>query len=203
MTKGNNYFTYTKEDIGKIDAVSFMDKTIESMILEGAKISRRSPRTFIVSYTEPEMESFRYEISRRDSRRHFTVKLTLTMYDGTAVLTRRYKDITVESLAEIIQNIYGGVKRSRSKAMNELGPFRTKVTDSLLEQGYSCIGSSNSSMAFRGNDKNVSISISELGLFKAVVRFTRKVSGVSKAFETGAPVSVENADKLVQWIGAR
>ena len=201
MTAETNYYQYA--DASAVDALKFIDETIENIVLKGARIDRLSPRSFRVSYSEPELGDFcHYDISRRESKGHFSVKLNLTLADGTVAGSRRFKDITSESLAAIIQGMYNEVKKSRSLAMGELEEFRKIVTDELTSQGYSCIGISPYSMAFRGNNKNVSVTISELGRFRAVIRLTRKTGGVRRAFETGAAVSAANAKLLVTRINS-
>ena len=208
MATETNYYQY--EDAASVDALKFIDDTIGGIIVPDAKISRLSPRSFRVSYSEPELGDFcHYDISLRASnsrnpstRGHFSVKLSLTLADGTVAGSRRFKDITADSLTTIIQGMYKEVKKSREAAMGELEEFRKVVTDSLTAQGYSCIGISPYSMAFRGNNKNVSVTISELGRFRAVIRLTRKKDGVRRAFETGAAVSAENARLLVQRVNS-
>lgn len=206
MANETNYYQY--EDASSVDALKFIDETIDSINLPDASIARLSPRSFRVSYSEPELGDFcHYDISLRASnsrsettKGHFSVKLNLTLADGTVAGSRRFKDITAESLTAIIQGMYKEVKKSRSLSMGELEEFRKIVTDDLTSQGYSCIGISPYSMAFRGNNKNVSITISELGRFRAIIRLTRKKDGVRRAFETGAAVSRENALALVNRI---
>lgn len=44
--------------------------------------------------------------------------------------------------------------------------------------------------------------ISELGRFRAVIRLTRKSSGVRRAFETGAAVFKETAKSLVHTVNS-
>lgn len=201
MTSETNYYQYS--DPSSIEAVRFIDETIDSIILDDARIERLSPRSFRVSYSEPSLGDFcHYDISRREAKGHFSVKLNLTLADGTVAGSRRFKDITSESLASIVQGMYTEVKKSRSMAMGELDEFRKIVTDELTSAGYSCIGISPYSMAFRGNNKNVSVTISELGRFRAVIRLTRKTGGVKRAFETGAAVSAENARNLVKRVNS-
>lgn len=199
MSNENNYYQYSNPE--SIDAVQFVDDTISGINLEDARIERLSPRSFRVSYAEPSLGDFcHYDVSRREAKGHFSVKLNLTLADGTVAGSRRFKDITAESLASIVQGMYTEVKKSRSMAMGELDEFRDIVTRELTGDGYSCIGISPYSMAFRGNNKNVSVTISELGRFRAVIRLTRKSDGVKRAFETGAAVSAENARLLVQRV---
>ena len=190
MSNENNYYQYSNPE--SIDAVQFVDDTISGINLEDARIERLSPRSFRVSYAEPSLGDFcHYDVSRREAKGHFSVKLNLTLADGTVAGSRRFKDITAESLASIVQGMYTEVKKSRSMAMGELDEFRDIVTRELTGDGYSCIGISPYSMAFRGNNKNVSVTISELGRFRAVIRLTRKSDGVKRAFETGAAVSAD------------
>ena len=89
-----------------------------------------------------------------------------------------------------------------SPELDVLDEFRKIVTDEMTGQGYTCIGISPYSMAFRGNNRNVSVTISELGKFRAVIRLTRKKDGIRRAFETGSAVSAENARRLVQTINS-
>jgi len=197
----HNYYTYTEEAISRLDAVAYMDNVGNMLLLDKADITRQSPRTIKISYDDPAMgPSCYYEISRRDSRGHFSVKLTLAMTDGTTVNSYRFKDITEDSLALIVQDMYAKVKTSRTKALGELGTFQDIVTRGLTSASYTCVGISPRSMAFRGNNKNVAISISELGIFKAIIRLTRKTGGICRAYETGATVSKENAVALVNRI---
>ena len=208
MATETNYYQY--DDAASVDALKFIDDTIGGITLEDANITRLSPRSFRVSYREPELGDFcHYDVSLRASnsrnpstRGHFSVKLNLTLADGTVAGSRRFKDITAESLTALIQGMYKEVKKSRKAAMGELEEFRKIVTDELTSKGYTCIGISPYSTAFRGNDKNVSITISELGRFRAIIRLTRKKDGVRRAYETGAAVSVENARLLVQKINS-
>jgi hypothetical protein len=122
------------------------------------------------------------------------------MYDGTVANSKRFRDITAESLVAIVGEMYANVKKARSKAMSELDAFRTAVTSGLASSGYSCIGVTPRSMAFKGDNKNVAVSISDLGIFKAVIRLTRKVGGIMKAYETGGTVSEANGKSLVERI---
>ena len=208
MATETNYYQY--DDAASVDALKFIDDTIGGITLEDAKITRLSPRSFRVSYREPELGDFcHYDVSLRASnsrnpatRGHFSVKLNLTLADGTVAGSRRFKDITAESLTAIIQGMYSEVKKSRSVSMGELEEFRKIMTDELTSGGFTCIGISPYSMAFRGNDKNVSVTISELGRFRAVIRLTRKKDGIRRAFETGAAVSAENARRLVQTVNS-
>ena len=206
MATESNYYQY--EDPSSVDALQFIDDTIAGIGMPDAVIDRLSPRSFRVSYGEQDLKDFcHYDVSLRSansrspsSRGHFSVKLNLTLADGTVAGSRRFRDITSESLASIVRGMYAGVKKSRSMAMGELDEFRKIVTDELTSKGYTCIGVSPFSMAFRGNNRNVSVTISELGRFRAVIRLTRQTAGVRKAFETGAAVSAENARLLVQRI---
>jgi len=139
MANETNYYQY--EDASSVDALKFIDETIDSIDLPGANIARLSPRSFRVSYSEPELGDFcHYDISLRASnsrsaatRGHFSVKLNLTLADGTVAGSRRFKDITAESLTAIIQGMYKEVKKSRSMSMGELEEFRKIVTDDLTE----------------------------------------------------------------------
>ena len=197
----HNYYSYTAEELRNNDAVKYMDNIASGLMLEHAKVKRHSPRTITISYDDPAMgPSCYYEIARRDSKGHFSIKLTLAMTDGTTVNSYRFKDITEESLTAIVQKMYSSVKRSRTKAMGELDSFRKIVTDGLAEASFNCLGISPRSMAFRGDNMNVAISISELGIFKAIIRMTKKSGGIRRAFETGATVSKENAVALVNRI---
>ena len=208
MATETNYYQY--EDASSVDALKFIDETIEGIALKDAKITRLSPRSFRVSYSEPELGDFcHYDVSLRASNSrnpatsgHFSVKLNLTLADGTVAGSRRFKDITSESLTALIQGMYSEVKKSRSVSMGELDEFRKIVTDEMTGQGYTCIGISPYSMAFRGNNRNVSVTISELGKFRAVIRLARKKDGIRRAFETGAAVSAENVRRLVQTINS-
>lgn len=201
MSSENEYYSYA--DPKAVDAVAFIDETIAGISLPGAKINRISPRSFRISYGEPGLgDVCHYDVSRRESRGHFSVKLNLVLGDGGIAGSRRFKDITAESLASILTGMYNEVKKSRSQAMGELDEFRKIVTDGLTGAGFSCIGISPYSMAFRGNNMNVSVTISELGRFRAVIRLTRKSSGVRRAFETGAAVSAENARLLVNRVNS-
>ena len=206
MSNEIEYYRY--EDPASVDALEFIESVTKGIMLEDAKIERISPRTFRLSYGDSELGGFcHYDISlraanskRKSTRGHFTVKMNLTMADGTVAGSKRFKDITAESLAVSIQNIYREVKKSRSSAMGELDEFHKVVTDGLTALGYAVIGGSKFSMVFRGNNKNVTVTISELGIFRAVVRLTRKVGGVHKAVETGAPVSADNGRLLVDFV---
>ena len=199
MKAENNYYRY--EDPASIDALKYMDEVIDNIILPEARIDRLSPRSFRISYADPELGDFcHYDISRRASKKHFSVKLKLKLADGTVAGDRRFRDITAESLATIIRGMFNEVKKSRSMAMGELDKFRQKITEGLVSKGYSCIGVSPYLMAFRGNNRNVTVSIFELGRFRAVIRLTRKTRGIRKAFETGGQVSERNAELLVDRI---
>lgn len=201
MSNEFEYYQYPEKEAASVDTVTFMDEAIAALELPGANIKRLSPRSFRVAYGEPELGDFcHYDISSRESRGHFSVKLNLTLADGTVAGSKRFKDITPDSLAVIVHNMYNEVKRSRSVAMGELDEFRQIVTRELTGNGYSCVGVSPYSMTFRGNDKNVSVTISELGRFRAIIRLTRKKDGVRRAFETGAAVSADNAKLLVHKI---
>lgn len=206
MTSEYDYYRYA--DASDVDALKFVDDAIAGIMVPDAKVTRLSPRSFRVSYSEPELKDFcHYDISLRASnsrnpatRGHFSVKLNLMLADGSVAGSRRFKDITAESLSTLVQKMYSEVKNARSMAMGELDEFRKIVTEGLTGQGYCCIGTSPYSMAFRGNNKNVSVTISELGRFRAVIRLTKQSAGIKRAFETGAPVSAKNAELLVQRI---
>lgn len=196
-----NYYSYTSEELKRNDAVAYMDNVGNNLTLASARIVRKSPRTITISYDDPAMgPSCYYEIARRDSRGHFGVKLTLSTTDGITVNSYRFKDITEESLVAIVQEMYDSVKKSRTKALGELAEFRELITKGLAEASYNCVGISPRSMAFRGDNKNVAISISELGIFKAIIRLTKKTAGIRRAYETGGTVSRENAVALVNRI---
>jgi hypothetical protein len=199
MADYSNYYTYAPGE--STDAVAYIDEVVDDVSGIGAPVERLSPRSFRVTYADHASSPFcHYELARRDSRGHFSVKLTLTMYDGTVANSKRFRDITAESLVAIVGEMYANVKKARSKAMSELDAFRTAVTSGLTSSGYSCIGVTPRSMAFKGDNKNVAVSISDLGIFKAVIRLTRKVGGIMKAYETGGTVSEANGKSLVDRI---
>lgn len=197
----NSYYTYAPGETAGRDAIKYVDDAMAAIAESGAKVTRKSPRSFTVSYTDRALDSFcHYELARRDSKGHFSVKLTLNMNDGTVASSKRFKDITAESLAAVVNEMYANVRKARSKAMSELDGFRKAVTDGMCATGYTCIGVTPRSMAFKGDSKTVTVSISDLGVFKAVIRLTRKVCGIMKAYETGGTVSEANGKALVERI---
>lgn len=199
MENGYEYYRYS--DPTSIDAVKYIDEVSASLNLEDALIGRLSPRCFRISYRTKELGDIcHYDVSLRQSAQHFNVKLNISLSDGTGAGSKRFKDITAESLVSTLSKLFEGIKKSRLTAMSELDQFQKIVTDGLLSAGYTCIGTSPASMAFRGANKNVTVSISELGRFRAVIRYTHKMNGEFPAFETGALVSVDNAEKLLGWV---
>lgn len=197
----DNYHTYAASSPLMADAVRFTDEAVDCLSIPTGKVTRVSPRSFRVDYTEEGLRNFcHYEVSRRNSREHFSVKITLVLDDGTVALTRRCKDITAESLAEIIQGLYASVKVARSKANSEKDAFRKFITDSLVADGYTCDGTSPIGFTFRGKMTSVAITMSELGMFKAVIRVSHKKGRQSDSFVTGGAISVDNAERLVSMI---
>lgn len=203
MTKHNtdNYYTYAAGSPLMADAVRFTDEAVDCLVIPTGKVTRVSPRSFRVDYTEDGLGNFcHYEVSRRNSREHFTVKITLVLDDGTVALTRRCRDITTDSLAVILRGLYDSVKVARSKANIEKDAFMRKVTDSLLADGYTCDGSSAIGFTFRGKMATVAITMYELGMFKAIIRVSRRKGRPVDSVVTGGAISVDNAEKLVAMI---
>lgn len=196
-----SYYRYTEEDLPNHPAVAYIEDCRKDIIVEGSEVTPLSKRSFQVSYTDPGLNSFcHYNVERREYRKHFHVSLATVLADGTIANSLKFKDITAESLAVIITNLFIENRETRMKAIQELPEFKRIVSESMASAGYTTLGTSDRSMVFRGNNRNITVAISELGRFRATIRYTRKKNGVNRAFCTGGPVLAANAEALIRTI---
>lgn len=197
------YFRYAEDSIEQYPAPKYIEECEKGIIIPGSIVIPLTKRSFQVFYADDSLNNFcHYNIERREYRKHFRVSLTTVLADSTIANSFKFKDITVESLSEIITTLFIENQQTRIKAIEEQPEFTRIVTEELTKAGYTSLGSSPRSMVFRGHNQNITVAISDLGRFRATIRCTRKKNGVNQAFCTGGPVLINNASALVSTINS-
>lgn len=195
------YYRYTENELAHFDSVAYIDRIIDGLSLIDGKIERLTPRSFRVSYIGDANDTFcHFDVFQRASNGHFSMKIILALNDGTLSGTVRYTDITCDSFIMKMTNVFNVVRASRSQALAELPAFSDTIIDGLTQNGYMCLGHSPTFFAFKGKHMTISISISQLGRFKAILMVNRKIDGAKRCFETEGIVSKDNAINLCNRI---